>query len=72
MGCITQAARLRVLHIVLFRLDSDFKLEERSGLQRELLIGGSGLKLERMHSWGSHGALAAEGEAFRTPSTSPQ
>ncbi|KIK43201.1 hypothetical protein CY34DRAFT_804059 [Suillus luteus UH-Slu-Lm8-n1] len=23
MGCITQAARLRVLHIVLFRLDRD-------------------------------------------------
>ncbi|KAG1773883.1 hypothetical protein EDD22DRAFT_841751 [Suillus occidentalis] len=38
MGYITQAARLRVLHIILFRLDgldSDFKLEEKSGLQRE-------------------------------------
>lgn len=45
MGCITQAAKLQVLCIILFRLDSDFKLEERSGLQREKLLAGPGLKL---------------------------
>jgi hypothetical protein len=43
MGYITQAARLRVLYIILFRLDGDFKLKEKPRTAAEEADGRSGV-----------------------------
>lgn len=40
----TKAARLRVLHIILFRLDDDFKLKEKPGTAAEEADGRSGVR----------------------------